>query len=256
MSDDVSTLIARLPALGEAVLVTIELTVGGALLALLVAVLLGFGSRAGTLWVRGPSRVVVEFFRGTSLVVQFFWLFFVLPEFGIKLDSIAVGIVALGLNFGAYGAEVVRCSVDAVPRGQWEAATALNLGRLHRIRRVIFPQAWAQMVPMLANLLIQLLKGSALASTIFLHDVQFWTGQLRQATQDTFFSFGVGLLVYFAIAYLLTLLMNVLEARAKRRLGQGPPRPTLREVLRLAPRTGPTPTAAAAAPDGVKEGAA
>lgn len=232
MSDDIQTLLDRLPRLGESVLVTLQLTVGGAVLAMVVALLLGFGSRTRTLWVRGPSRVVVELFRGTSLVVQFFWLFFVLPVFGFKMESLAVGIVALGLNYGAYGAEVVRGSINSVPVGQWEASTALNLGPLHRIRRVIFPQAWALMIPMLTNLLIQLLKGSALATYIFLHDVNFFTDQLRRTTQDTVFSYSVGLLVYFAIAYLLTLGMNALEVRAKNRLGAGP---SLREVLRLAP---------------------
>ncbi|QJW35904.1 ectoine/hydroxyectoine ABC transporter permease subunit EhuC [Cellulosimicrobium protaetiae] len=235
MSDDIETLVARLPQLGDAVLVTLQLTVGGALLAMVVALLLGFGSRTRTLWVRGPSRVVVEFFRGTSLVVQFFWLFYVLPAFGFKLESMAVGILALGLNYGAYGAEVVRGSINSVPRGQWEACTALNLGPVHRIRRVIFPQAWALMLPMLANLLIQLLKGSALATYVYLHDVFFWTDQLRTATRDTFFSFTVGLVVYFVIAYVLTWGMNGLEARAKRRLGVVPTRPTLRDVLRVRP---------------------
>lgn len=232
MADDLETLVARLPQLGDSVLVTLQLTLGGAALAMLLALLLGFGSRAQSLWVRGPARVVVEFFRGTSLVVQFFWLFFVLPAFGFKMESLAVGIVALGLNFGAYGAEVVRGSISSVPVGQWEASTALNLGPVHRIRRVIFPQAWALMIPMLTNLLIQLLKGSALATFIFLQDVNFFTDQLRRSTQDTFFSYTVGLLVYFAIAYLLTLLMNALEVRAKNRLGAGP---SLREVLNLAP---------------------
>ena len=252
MSDDIQTLVDRLPRLGDAVLVTLQLTVGGALLAMAVALLLGFGSRARTLWLRAPSRVVVEFFRGTSLVVQFFWLFFVLPAFGVKLESMAVGVLALGLNYGAYGAEVVRGSINAVPRGQWEACTALNLGPVHRVRRVIFPQAWALMIPLLANLLIQLLKGSALATYVYLHDVFFWTDQLRTATRDTVFSFTVGLLVYFAIAYLLTWGMNGLEARAKRRLGVVPTRPSLREVLRVRPpraqRPGDVPTKRGTAP--------
>jgi polar amino acid transport system permease protein len=245
MSDDIQTLVARLPQLGDAVLVTLQLTLGGALLAMAAALLLGLGSRTRSLWVRGPSRVVVEFFRGSSLVVQFFWLFYVLPAFGFKLESMAVGIVALGLNYGAYGAEVVRGSINSVPRGQWEACTALNLGPVHRIRRVIFPQAWALMIPMLANLLIQLLKGSALATYIYLHDVFFWTDQLRTATRDTFFSFTVGLLVYFVLAYLLTWCMNGLEARAKRRLGVATNRPSLREAFRVRP-TDPAPVGRAA----------
>ncbi|MGW8568476.1 ectoine/hydroxyectoine ABC transporter permease subunit EhuC [Isoptericola sp. NPDC055881] len=234
MSDDLQTFVDRLPALGDAVLVTLELTLGGAVLALVVALVLGFGSRTRTLWVRGPSRFVVEFFRGTSLVVQIFWIFYVLPVLGFKMEALVVGIVALGLNYGAYGAEVVRGSIASVPQGQWEAAVALNMSWFHRVRRVIFPQAWALMIPMLANLLIQLLKGSALAYYITLHDLNFWTVQLRRATSDTVFSYAAGLIVYFVIAYLLTWGMNLLEERAKRRLGRGT-RPTVGEALGLKP---------------------
>ncbi|PRZ06339.1 amino acid ABC transporter membrane protein 1 (PAAT family) [Isoptericola sp. CG 20/1183] len=235
MSDDFQTLIDRLPGLADGVLVTLQMTLGGAVLAMLVAVVLGFGSRTQTLWVRGPSRVVVEFFRGTSLVVQLFWVFYVLPQFGFKMEALAVAILALGLNYGAYASEVVRGSIASVPQGQWEAATALNMTWFHKVRRVIFPQAWALMIPMLANLLIQLLKGSALAYYITLQDVNFWTVELRRATADTIFSYTAGLLVYFVIAYLLTWGMNLLEERAKRRLGRGT-RPSLRETLGLKPK--------------------
>ncbi|WP_052366990.1 ectoine/hydroxyectoine ABC transporter permease subunit EhuC [Paraoerskovia marina] len=254
MSDDLSTVFDRLPRLGESVLVTLELTIGGAILAMVVALVLGFGSRTRTLWVRGPSRVIVEFFRGTSLVVQLFWIFYVLPEFGFKMEALAVGIVALGLNYGAYAAEVVRGSIESVPAGQWEAATALNLGWFHRVRRVIFPQAWVLMIPMLTNLLIQLIKGSALAYYITLHDLNYWTTELRRATNETIFAYTVGLLVYFAISYVLTMLMNWLERRAKRRLGQLPPRggslPTVSEALRLKPKDQTEQLAGAVAPGG------
>lgn len=257
MSDHVQTLLDRLPRLGEAVLVTLELTLGGAVLALVVAVVLGFSSRTRTLWVRGPSRVIVEFFRGTSLVVQLFWIYYVLPAFGYELEALAVGIVALGLNYGAYASEVVRGSIESVPQGQWEASVALNLSWFHRVRRVIFPQAWALMIPMLSNLLVQLLKGSALAYYITLHDLNSWTVQLRRSTSDTVFSYTVGLLVYFVIAYALTWFMNWLEARAKRRLGIGPQRPSLRETLRLEPAPVPTaPTAPTAPAAGVRTGGA
>ncbi|NUS40971.1 MAG: ectoine/hydroxyectoine ABC transporter permease subunit EhuC [Terrabacter sp.] len=234
MSDDLQALIDRLPTLGDAVLVTLEMTLGGAVLAMVVALVLGFGARTRTLWVRGPSRVVIEFFRGTSLVVQIFWLFFVLPQLGFKMEALAVAIVALGLNYGAYAAEVVRGSIESVPTSQWEAATALNLGWFHTVRRVIFPQAWALMIPQLANLLIQLLKGSALAFFITLHDLFWWIDELQRDTRDTFFSYGIGLIIYFVIAYVLTWGMNWLEERAKRRLGRGT-RPRLRDVFGLKP---------------------
>ncbi|MFC7879509.1 ectoine/hydroxyectoine ABC transporter permease subunit EhuC [Isoptericola sp. NPDC057391] len=234
MSDNLQALSERLPDLGDAIVVTLEMTLGGAALAMLVALLLGFGSRTRSLWVRGPSRVVIEFFRGTSLVVQIFWLFYVLPVFGFKMEALAVAIVALGLNYGAYAAEVVRGSIESVPTGQWEAATALNLGTFHKVRRVIFPQAWALMIPQLANLLIQLLKGSALAFYITLHDLYWWIDELQRDTRDTFFSYGVGLVLYFVIAYILTWGMNWAEERAKRRLGRGT-RPRLRDVFGLKP---------------------
>ncbi|WP_020017229.1 ectoine/hydroxyectoine ABC transporter permease subunit EhuC [Promicromonospora sukumoe] len=234
MSDNVQKLVDLLPQLGEGILVTLQLTIAGAVLALIIAFGLGLGSRARTRWARVPSRVVVEFFRGTSLVVQIFWLYYVLPlpPFYVELDPLACGIIALGLNYGAYAAEVVRGSINSVPTGQWEAATALDLGGVHRLRRVILPQAWPLMMPMFTNLLIQLVKGSALAAYITLHDLNFFIGELRKGTTDTVFAYTVGLLLYFVFAYALTLLMNALEARAKHKVGQGP---SLREVLRLTP---------------------
>src|SRR5699024_9168375 len=142
-----------------------------------------------------------EFFRGTSLVVQLFWAYYVLPVLlGIKLDSMVVAILALGFNYGAYGAEVVRGSINAVPTGQWEATRALSLGRYKRIFRVIFPQASALMLPSLTNLLIQLLKGSAAVSFIAMNDLNWSLGKLRLET-GTFFAYTAGLLIYFAIAY-------------------------------------------------------
>jgi polar amino acid transport system permease protein len=234
VSDNLQTFAGLLPQFGEGILVTLALTFGGGLLALLIAFVLGLGSRARSRWTRVPSRVVVEFFRGTSLVVQIFWLFYVLPlpPFYVELDPMACGIIALGLNYGAYASEVVRGSINSVPKGQWEAATALDLGPVHRLRRVILPQAWPLMIPMFTNLLIQMVKGSALAAYITLHDLNFMIVELRRGTTDTVFSYTVGLLIYFAIAYLLTLLMNALEARAKNKVGLGP---SLREILRVAP---------------------
>ena len=227
-------LVGLLPQLGEGILVTLELTIAGAALALIIAFILGLGARARTRWARVPSRVVVEFFRGTSLVVQIFWLYYVLPlpPFYVELDPLACGILALGLNYGAYAAEVVRGSINSVPTGQWEAATALDLGPVHRMRRVIMPQAWPLMIPMFTNLLIQLVKGSALAAYITLHDLNFFIGELRKGTTDTVFAYTVGLLLYFVFAYALTLIMNALEARAKNKVGQGP---SLREILRVTP---------------------
>ncbi|MCD2115710.1 MULTISPECIES: ectoine/hydroxyectoine ABC transporter permease subunit EhuC [Rhodococcus] len=220
------------PQLFDGLLVTVELTLGSAVFAFLLAVALGLAAGAKNLVLRGSARVFIEFFRGTSLLVQLFWFFYVLPLFGFRLESIVCGILALSLNYGAYGAEVVRGAIASVPKPQIEAATALNFGYWQRMRRVVFPQAWAEMIPPLTNLLIQLLKGTALASYILLQDLTFQIEQLRRGSGDTIFAFGVGLVLYFVLGYLLTLLMNALEVRAKSRLGTGP---TLREIFGLAP---------------------
>nr|WP_202421922.1 ectoine/hydroxyectoine ABC transporter permease subunit EhuC [Gordonia sp. SID5947] len=220
------------PRIQEGILTTLYLTLGGAALAFVLALVLGVSSGSRHLAIRGTARVIVEFFRGTSLLVQLFWLFYVLPLFGFQLESMFCGILALALNYGAYGAEVVRGSLGAVPAPQWEAAVALNFSSWQRLHRIIFPQAWAQMIPPMTNLLIQLLKGSALASFILLQDLTYQIEQLRRGTGDTIFSFGIGLVLYFLIAYVLTLVMNLLEVRAKSRLGVGP---SLREVLSLRP---------------------
>ncbi|WP_055598616.1 ABC transporter permease subunit [Streptomyces aureus] len=115
----------------------------GAALALLLSCTLGLLSRSARLPVRGAVRVVVEFFRGTSLYVQLFRLFFALPMVGFRLEPLACGVLALGLNFRAYGSEVVRGAVTAVPRAQTEAAITLGMGPALRLRRGVLPQAHA-----------------------------------------------------------------------------------------------------------------
>lgn len=200
--------------------ITLTLTLGGAALALVVAIVLGLMARARRILIRGIARFVIEFFRGTSLVVQLFFLFFVLPLLGVELSPVLVGILGLGLNYGAYGAEVVRGSLNSVPRGQWEATVALSMPPVHRMRRVIFPQAWALMLPSLDNLLILLLKGTAIVSFITMFDLTASLDKLRIDT-DVFFAYSLGLILYFIIAYVLHLGMSALEIRAKHRLGQG-----------------------------------
>lgn len=222
MTDNLEALQRALPYLLDGLLITLQLTVGGALLAFAIAISLGLLARFDSILVRGFARTVIEVFRGTSLLVQLFFFFFVLPlpPFNLELPPIVVGILGLGLNYGAYGAEVVRGSITAVPRGQWEATTALSLSRTQRMWRVVFPQAWALMIPSLTNLLIQLLKGTAVVYLITIVDFTAELNKLRIDT-DVFFAYSLGLVVYFVIAYLLTLAMNAIEVRAKHRLGQG-----------------------------------
>ena len=170
MSTNIDALVEAWPRIADGVAVTAALTLGGAALAFVLSLVLGYAVGVRNRWMRYPARVVIEFFRGTSLLVQLFWLFYVLPLFGYQLKPMLCGILALGLNYGAYGAEVVRGAMTAVPIAQKEACIALGFSPWLQVRKVLFPQAWVQMVPSLTNLLIQLLKGSALASFILLQD--------------------------------------------------------------------------------------
>ena len=205
----------------DGVATTLLVTAVAALGALIVALAFGLLSLAPGRAPRFVSRLFVEFFRGTSLFVQLFWLFFVLPQLGYSLDAFTVAVLAFSLNFGAYGAEVVRGAINAVPKPQWEATVALNMSRYQRMRRVIFPQAVVAMIPPFNNLLIQLLKSTPLVYTITVFDMMAVTQSYRASEGNTLFIFSLVLVLYFVFAYALTLGMQFLERRAKARIGQG-----------------------------------
>ncbi|MFD4025735.1 ectoine/hydroxyectoine ABC transporter permease subunit EhuC [Streptomyces sp. NPDC058576] len=220
MSDFFSLLFEEFPRVRSGLWVTLQATVLGALLAGVLAFALGLMAGSRLLLARGFSRVVVEFFRGTSLYIQLFWLYYAMPLVtGYELTPVICGVVAFGLNFGAYGAEVVRGAINSVPRGQYEAAIALNLSPSRRLWKVILPQAWVQMIPSFTNLLIQLLKATPLLWLISAADLMTVVQQLRDRTGETLTAYLTLLAAYFVLAYALTMLMNLLERSAKRRLG-------------------------------------
>lgn len=204
-----------LPALLRGLAITIELTIFGAALALLVALIAGIARASKNVFIRTITGLYVEIFRGTSILVQLFWIFFVLPlpPFNISLTPLQAGIVALGLNVGAYGAEVVRGAIQAIPRGQIEAATALNMSPALMMRRVIIPQALVRILPPFGNLLIELLKATSLVSLITLSDITFQGMSLRQTVGRTTEVFLLILVLYFLLAYPLTIGVRWLEGR-------------------------------------------
>jgi polar amino acid transport system permease protein len=203
--------------LGEGLVVTIGLTACGALLAAL------FGLGAGLMRVsRDPivrfiSRAYVELFRGTSALVQLYWAYYALPLlFDIELSAWAAGVWVLGLNTGAYAAEIVRAALLAVPREQDEAAIGLGLTLPASVRYVLLPQALPAMLPALSNLVVELLKASAIVSLITLQDLTFAAELIRADTLQTGPIYGVVLVLYFVLAHALSLGMRLLERRAGR----------------------------------------
>lgn len=210
-----------LPELLRGAVITLKVTAGGMVVAVVAALVAGLARLYAAAPWRWLATVYVELFRGTSALVQLFWLFFVLPHFGVTLEPMAVGIAALGLNVGAYGAEVVRGAIGSIGKGQWEAATALNLTRAQTLRRIILPQAFVAMIPPWGNLFIELLKATSLVSLITLSDLAFKAQQLNQNTLRTAEVFSTVLLIYLAMSVLITLGMRALEKRAARGLRRG-----------------------------------
>jgi len=217
-----------LPPLLRGAVVTLEITALSAIVAFFMAFLAGFGRLSNYGLIRVLARVYVEIFRGTSLLVQMFWMYFVFPFFGLQLSALVVAVLALGLNFGAYGSEVVRSGILAVPAGQTEAAVALNMTPWRRMWHIILPQAILLMLPAFGNQLIELLKATSLVSLITVSDLTFRGMLERTATLQTTDIFILLLVLYFVMASPLALVTRWIEhkvslegrvAGARRRLG-------------------------------------
>ncbi|MFD9205196.1 ectoine/hydroxyectoine ABC transporter permease subunit EhuC [Streptomyces sioyaensis] len=208
----------------EGLWITIQLMVYSAALAAVVAFSVGL-ARTSRFWiVRFLSGAYVEFFRGTSALVLMFWLFFALPLLGWQLVGIWAGTLALGLSYGAYGSEIVRGAVQAVAPAQREAAIALSFTPWQRLQKVILPQAVPEMMPPFNNLLIELLKGTALASLLSIGELTFQAKLARLSTGQSAQIYGIILVLYFAVAFVLTRIMRVLERRAKASIGRAVPK--------------------------------
>lgn len=197
-------------------IVTIEVFIFSAILTYISAFIAGFGRLSRFAIIRHISAVYVEIFRGTSLMVQLFWIYFCIPLlFGISLTAFEAAVIAMGLNYGAYSSEIVRSSILAIPKGQTEAAIALNLTRGQRMQRVILPQAVRLMLPGFGNISIEVLKGTSLVSFITLADLTFKANALITfdlSLRDEIYA--TLLILYFVIALPLIFLTRWLERRA------------------------------------------
>ncbi|GAA0364155.1 ectoine/hydroxyectoine ABC transporter permease subunit EhuC [Bacillus horti] len=202
--------------IGSGILTTIQLLVYSSILAFIIAFIAGFGRLSKYALVRGITVIYVEFFRGTSLLVQLFWFFFVLPFFGIELSPLLVGVLALSMNYGAYASEIVRSSILAIPKGQTEAGIAINMTPRQRMWRIIIPQAIKLMLPGFGNITIELLKGTSLVVLIGISDVTYVFREILipSGTGTQLQLYSVLLVIYFIIALPLIITARWLERRA------------------------------------------
>ncbi|MCG7505903.1 ectoine/hydroxyectoine ABC transporter permease subunit EhuD [Mesorhizobium retamae] len=155
-----------MPTLLEGVKITILATILGSALAAALGLAIALLRRSENRIVSRTVGFLAEFIRGTPLLVQLYFIFYVLPDFGLLLPPLTAGVIGLGLHYGTYAAEVYRAGIDNVPRGQWEAAKACNLNARQTWMHVILPQAIPPMIPALANYFIAMFKETPLLSAI------------------------------------------------------------------------------------------
>ena len=201
----------------EGAWVTVQLTLYSTILGAFFSFAFGIGKLSRNWVAKGISVFFIEIFRGTSLLVQLFWLYFALPILGqaigidLRLPPVVAGTLALALNIGAYGAEVVRGAIQAVPHSQHEAAKALDFTPRQTLWRILLPQAIPEMMPSFGNLAVQNLKDTALVSLISLGDLAFRAEQIRNFTQDSTTIYTLLLFMYFGMALVLTAIMKLIE---------------------------------------------
>lgn len=163
----------NLPTLLDALKTTVLATLLGSLLAIVLGLVLAIVRRSRIRPVRGIAKAIVEFIRSTPLLVQLYFLFFVLPSLGITLSALTTGVIGLGLHYAAYMSEIYRAGIDGVPKGQWEACTALSLPRARQWIGVILPQAIPRVLPALGNYVIAMFKDTPLLSAITVTEMMF-----------------------------------------------------------------------------------
>lgn len=203
-----------IPTLLQGMEITLKVSAVGAILGITASFAAGL-CRLSKFWlVRTITAIYVEVFRGTSLLVQLFWLYFALPFVGIELPKFTAAVLAVGLNFGAYGSEIVRSSILAVPKGQWEAALALNMTLTQRLMYVVLPQASLRMLPPFGNLMIELIKSTSLVYFIAMADLTYQAMILK----NNYISWSTQILVllllmYFVISVLVSFGIRMLERK-------------------------------------------
>ncbi|TXS40578.1 ectoine/hydroxyectoine ABC transporter permease subunit EhuD [Streptomyces sp. uw30] len=205
-----------MPRFWDGLLLTLQILAFGSLISFALGLVWALLMRTPSRWVRWPVGVVTEFIRNTPLLVQLFFLFYVLPEWGVTASALTTGVFAIGLHYSTYTMQVYRAGIEAVPAGQWEAATALNLPMTRTWRVVILPQAIRRVVPALGNYVIAMLKDTPILMTITVMEM---LGEARLFAQENF-QFTEPLTVigvaFIVIAYPASLLVRALERRLVR----------------------------------------
>ena len=193
-----------LPIILIGLTVTLKAAVAGFAIALVLGLVFALLRRSRVIAISWTTAFVVEFLRDTPLLVQLFFLYYVLPDFGVVLPAFLTGAIALGLQYAAYTSEVYRGGIEAVARGQWEAATALNLTRMQAYRDIIIPQAIPRIVPAMGNYLVAMIKETPVLSVVPVMEMMGLANMIGERT----FEYLVPLTLVGLIFLLLTLICS------------------------------------------------
>jgi polar amino acid transport system permease protein len=193
---------------------TLLISLMSLLASIVVGLIIALGRRSRTRWISFPAATYCELFRDTPVLVQLFWVYYVLPILiGVRLSAFAAVVIGLSLNSGAFLAEIFRAGIQAVPRGQLDAARVLGMGRALTMRRIVLPQAIRIVLPPMANDFVALIKYSSLASTFAVGEITRKATELSSFTFRPIEIFSFIALVYFAICWPLSMSIRYLEKR-------------------------------------------
>lgn len=188
--------------------ITLLLITVGAALGLAVSILCTWARLFCPAWVRAVVTFYVEFVRNTPFLIQLFFIFFGLPQLGISMSEMTAAIVAMTINLGAYGTEIVRAGVQATARGQWEAAASLGMSRNQAFWRVVLVPALQKMWPTLSSQIVIVMLGSAVVSQIAVDDLTFAANFIQSRTFRAFEIYFVVTAIYIALAALVRLALR------------------------------------------------
>jgi polar amino acid transport system permease protein len=204
---------AYMPSFLEASWVVMEVTVLVILLSWLCGLLAAFGKTARNPAVRWTASFYIWFIRGTPTLIQIFVVYFGLPQIGVRLSPFTAGVIALGVNSGAYVAEIVRAGLLAMPKGQLESALALGMSWPQAMARIIMPQVVRMILPPITNEAVTTLKNTSLLSTITVVELTLQAQIVIAATYRPFDFYIIAALLYLAMTTLLTQLSTWAERR-------------------------------------------
>ncbi len=204
-------MISFLPPLLKGAWLTIVVSMLSFALALVVGLLFGVARISRFMPLRAVAAVYIQFIRGTPLLLQLFFIYYVLPYSGVVLTPFVSAVIGLTLNYGAYMAEIYRSGIQAIPKGQWEAGAAVGMSRRLLMRRIVLPQALRIIMPSLGNNFVSIFKDSALVSVITMRDLMFSAQLLASATFKHFEIYAMVAVIYFLISYPAAMLVEWIE---------------------------------------------